>query len=168
MALNGGGDLRAKGLEQIKVALAFDYTHINEEVQQLADAKAAKMKSMGSIAARAAFRHHSQSERVGQVVFGQDAMMVAGEGDDMAKAVTEDDRLNDASYLRGTMTMHNESHFKSAAGLSSPTSSGEAAASTPAAAASGAAPGASHLAGSGVDGALRDDVCAGRWRSSSK
>merc|ERR1719163_2757140 len=59
-----------------KAALAFDYTHIDDEVSQMAAIKDAKMKSMGSVAARAAFRHHSQSERVGQVVFGQKPMMV--------------------------------------------------------------------------------------------
>merc|ERR1719446_1575008 len=41
-----------------------------------------------------------------------DAMMVMG--------VTEDGRLQHAAYLRGTLTLHNEGHFKSAAGLSSP------------------------------------------------
>jgi len=101
-----------------KAALAFDYTHIDEEVDQLAEVKDAKMKSMGSVAARAAFRHHSQSERVGQVVFGQKPMMVDEVG--TAYGVTEDARLEDASYLRGTLTLHNEDHFKSAAGLSSP------------------------------------------------
>jgi len=104
-----------------KAALAFDYTHIDEEVQDLADEKAAKMKSMGSVAARAAFRHHSQSERVGQVVFGQHPMVVPGDGDMMMiEGVSEDNRLEDAAYLRGTLTMHNETHFKTAAGLSSP------------------------------------------------
>merc|ERR1719183_90696 len=38
----------------------------------------------------------------------------------LVASVTEDDRLKDSSYLRGTLTMHNEEHFKSAAGLSSP------------------------------------------------
>ena len=99
-----------------KAALAFDYTHIDEDVQSLADAKMAKMKSMGSVAARASFRHHSQSERIGQVVFGQQPMMVG----DSPMSVSEADRLEDAAYLRGTLTAQNEGHFKSAAGLSSP------------------------------------------------
>ena len=33
---------------------------------------------------------------------------------------SEDDRLKDAAYLRGTLNVSNEIHFKSAAGLSSP------------------------------------------------
>merc|ERR1719473_1416106 len=48
-------------------------------------------------------------------------MMVADTGEEgLVEGVTEDDRLKDAAYLRGTLTLHNESHFKSAAGLSSP------------------------------------------------
>merc|ERR1719460_726240 len=47
-------------------------------------------------------------------------MMVADAGDSLVASVTEDDRLRAASYLRGTLTQHNETHFKSAAGLSSP------------------------------------------------
>merc|ERR550514_1809701 len=34
--------------------------------------------------------------------------------------VSEDSRLQDSAYLRGTLTLQNEGHFKSAAGLSSP------------------------------------------------
>merc|ERR1719473_846993 len=48
-------------------------------------------------------------------------MMVADTGEEgLVQSVTEEDRLKAASYLRGTLTLHNESHFKSAAGLSSP------------------------------------------------
>jgi len=101
-----------------KAALAFDYTHIEEEVNDLALAKDAKLKSMGSVAARAAFRHHSQSERVGQVVFGQQP--IAEDTGMYSTGVGEVDRLTDASYLRGTITSSNEEHFESAAGLSSP------------------------------------------------
>merc|ERR1719353_1750396 len=48
-------------------------------------------------------------------------MMVA-ENQEMGlvASVTEEDRLKAAAYLRGTLTEHNEGHFKSAAGLSSP------------------------------------------------
>merc|ERR1719353_144847 len=48
-------------------------------------------------------------------------MMVA-ENQEMGlvASVTEEDRLKAAAYLRGTLTMQNEDHFKSAAGLSSP------------------------------------------------
>jgi len=102
-----------------KAALAFDYTHIEDEVQQLADIKDAKMRSMGSVAARAAFRHHSQSERVGQVVFGQRPMMQPF-GGELESMIGESDRLEDPSYLRGTINSSNEEHFNSAAGLSSP------------------------------------------------
>merc|ERR1719271_824958 len=38
----------------------------------------------------------------------------------MASGVYEGDRLLDSAYLRGTMTVGNEEHFESAAGLSSP------------------------------------------------
>merc|ERR1719183_2139154 len=38
----------------------------------------------------------------------------------LVASVTEDDRLQDSAYLRGTLTQQNEGHFKSAAGLSSP------------------------------------------------
>lgn len=103
-----------------KAALAFDYTHIEDEVNQMAMIKDAKMKSMGSVAARAAFRHHSQSERVGQVVFGQKPMMVDDGANPVVDHIGEDSRLEDSAYLRGTLTLNNESHFKSAAGLSSP------------------------------------------------
>ena len=103
-----------------KAALAFDYTHIEDEVAQRALAKDAKLRSMGTVAARAAFRHHSQSERVGQVVFGQKPMADPSAGYGNAWGVGEHDRLTDASYLRGTITAANEEHFETAAGLSSP------------------------------------------------
>merc|ERR1719460_3605831 len=48
-------------------------------------------------------------------------MMVSDGGEEqLVESVTEDDRLKDSSYLRGTLTLHNETHFNSAAGLSSP------------------------------------------------
>jgi len=102
-----------------KAALAFDYTHIEEEVGAKAAAKEAKLRSMGSVAARAAFRHHSQSERVGQVVFGQ-TPIADPDGHPEIAGVSEGDRLTDAAYLRGTITASNEEHFETAAGLSSP------------------------------------------------
>lgn len=62
----------------------------------------------GSVASRANFRHHSQSARVGAVVFGKEAQTVQGAGDETA-------------MLRGTVSMHQqEEHFASAAGMSSP------------------------------------------------
>merc|ERR1740138_1972176 len=47
-------------------------------------------------------------------------MMVDDGANPVVGNIGEDSRLEDSAYLRGTLTLNNESHFKSAAGLSSP------------------------------------------------
>ena len=60
------GDVAPSSKPRMDGGVATEPEKSDKELK--AEAKAAKMKSMGSVAARAAFRHHSQSERVGQIV----------------------------------------------------------------------------------------------------
>ena len=76
------------------------------------------LQAGGSVASRANFRHHSQSARIGSVVFGKEPTKAVKKEDGMIEAIGSDAF---AANFRGTISDRNlEDHFSTAAGKPSP------------------------------------------------